>query len=225
MGKSARFRREPLAADEKQHALYYDINGWVTKELAEPHVEEAVERRQNDREVIKRGRITPQYRVHTLKSDATLWHVTGVFGDGNDDFDVPEVGDTAYTTGYIWTSTDPRWVWRVSGAHYTCCRIDVPAGKQVIVDRAPTMPRPCKHDNDKISYFPDVLISAGKFTVVAVSKFRPGGGDGYEKLSPEAARRAGLEGCGRAAVYVDLHLCLEDNIPLPQTGGLAGVDT
>ena len=222
-GHSARFTKEPLLEEEKRLALSDSLNFQVVEQLYKKEKED-VAKEGPDNEDIRRGYVTPQYRLHTLKSEATLLHVTGAFGEealseGEEGYEIPEVGDIAYTNGFIWTSTNPRWIWRGNGGQYTRCRIDVPAGTQVIVDRAPVSGslNSCQADNGKISYFPDVLLSAGKFTVVAVSKFKAGGGEGYGELTPEVARRVGLEGCGEDAVYVDVHLCLEDSMHLPET--------
>jgi len=218
-GGSARFRTQPSSEEKTERELEFDeIESFttieITEEIAKADGEGKADRGQSDGEVIRRGVATTQYRLHTLKSDTTLLHVTGEFGVGEDAFDIPQVNDTVYTNGFVWTSTDPRWTWGVSRHHYIRCSIDVPAGNQVIVDRAPTRLSACDHGDGRTSYFPDVLISAGQFTVLEVSKFKQGGGDGYGELTTDMAQRMGRG----ATVYVDLRLRLENNTVFRQKG-------
>ena len=77
----------------------------------------------------------------------------------------------AYTTGFIWTNTHPSWSWK-SAKHGVIvrCQIHLPAGMQVVVDRAPTYTQDCETADGKRSLFPDVLIPPSKFKVTSVQR-------------------------------------------------------
>ena len=58
------------------------------------------------------------------------------------------------------------------------CRIDLPAGAQVIIDRSPVSPDDCEFDEEGgRSLFPDVLLLPGQFRVTEVKRYKT---DDYE---------------------------------------------
>ena len=45
---------------------------------------------------------------------------------------------TCYTKGTLWTNIDPRWTWKHIDFQCIRCRVKLPGGTQVIIDRSPT---------------------------------------------------------------------------------------
>lgn len=130
----------------------------------------------------------PQYYTQTLKNPATVVHIVTDerFWDMSevlDDLDMPkirtsDVGRLAYTSGILWCNSSPNWTWKSRGDTMIRCRIDLPAGAQVIIDRSPVDPDGCEFDEEGgRSLFPDVLLLPGQFRVTDVKRYKT---DDYE---------------------------------------------
>lgn len=125
----------------------------------------------------------PQYCLKTVTTSETLVHIIpddrfGYRNDGSDygdDTVYPRVGESWYTGGMIWTNADPDWEW--SGMwgdddRKWRCRIEIPAGTQVIMDRSPVGLQWCEMEDGKKSLFPDVLLAPGEFYVKSVTRYK-----------------------------------------------------
>ena len=128
----------------------------------------------------------PQYYTQTLKTPATVVHIvtSGEFWDTSDvpdwksDMDklrTSHAGRVAYTTGILWCNSSPDWTWKSSASDTIIrCRIDLPAGTQVIIDRSPVYGGfDCEFDDEgNRSRFPDVLLLPGEFRIKDVKRYR-----------------------------------------------------
>lgn len=128
----------------------------------------------------------PQYYTHTLRKPATVVHIitSGNFWDDSDaynwDPDMSKIrtshaGRVAYTTGILWCNANPNWTWNSGGDDTIIrCRIDLPAGTQVIIDRSPVYGgTECEFDDEGgRSFFPDVLLLPGEFIITDVKRYR-----------------------------------------------------
>ena len=124
-----------------------------------------------------------QYYTQTLNADATVVHMVsgGEFwneaqsGDphGPGKLRTCHKGRPAYTTGMLWCNTSPNWQWKTSGDTAIRCRIHLPAGTQVIVDRSPVFGSVnyCDPEGRK-SQFPDVLLLPGEFEITDVKRYK-----------------------------------------------------
>ena len=127
-----------------------------------------------------------QYYTQTLKADATVVHVVsgGEFWneaqsgdrDGPGKLRTCHKGRLAYTTGMLWCNTSPNWQWKTRGDTAIRCRIHLPAGTQVIVDRSPVFGNVnhCEFGDPegRKSQFPDVLLLPGEFEITDVKRYK-----------------------------------------------------
>lgn len=123
-----------------------------------------------------------QYYLKTIRQSTVVTHIinSGHFWKpgprqaGRDSqLDDIQEQDVAYTAGFLWTNTHPNWTWKSSSTRNAIvrCQIHLPAGMQVVVDRAPVYVQDCATPDDKKSAFPDVLIPPGKFKVTSVQRY------------------------------------------------------
>lgn len=122
-----------------------------------------------------------QYYLKTLTEPAAVSHIIndGEFFrfDEDDEHIVPQT--TIYTHGFIWCNTSPNWMWKASDPHGKLmrCRILLPVGTQVVVDRSPVYDNECQFDEARTSIFPDVLLPPGQFEITSVARYRDDGED------------------------------------------------
>jgi hypothetical protein len=96
---------------------------------------------------------------------------------GHDQLSIPEgninIG-ACYTKGMLWTNTDPRWTWKHVDFQCIRCRIKLPWGTQVIIDRSPTgyPVKNCTLPGGGPSKYADVLLPPGKFHIDKVVCYR-----------------------------------------------------
>lgn len=120
----------------------------------------------------------PQFYLLTTSHDAILSHIQpdGVFWDNMrmfSDINPPKVGDMCYTNGFVWTNPSATWSWKnKSNKRMTRVRIDVSAGTQVVIDRAPVFGGVGCQFDERASLFPDVLLAPAEFTVTNVVRYR-----------------------------------------------------
>lgn len=138
----------------------------------------------------------PQYFTQTLETPATVVHMitSGEFWDDSDDgFDIGKLrthhkGKCAYTNGMLWCNSSPHWTWKTNDRNDTSirCRIDLPAGTQVLIDRSPVYGgTTCEFDDNRgISLFPDVLLLPGQFQIVDMKRYKR---EGYESDDEDLA--------------------------------------
>ena len=128
----------------------------------------------------------PQYYTQTLNADATVVHVMGgeefwneapsgdPYGPGK--LRTCHKGKYAYTTGMLWCNTSPNWQWKTRGDTAIRCRIHLPAGTQVIVDRSPVFGsvNDCEFGDPegRKSQFPDILLLPGEFEITDVKRYK-----------------------------------------------------
>jgi hypothetical protein len=102
------------------------------------------------------------------------------------------------------------------------CQIELPAGSQVLLDRAPTYTDlECETPKGRLSMFPDVLLPPSKFTIVSVQRYTAGAEqeDTPRRLSPTSVwsqqeySKYILE---NNDVFVDIQLRLEASWKLPE---------
>ena len=76
----------------------------------------------------------------------------------------------------LWCNTSPNWQWKTSGDTAIRCRIHLPAGTQVIVDRSPVFGslNKCEFGDPegRRSEFPDILLLPGKFEITDVKRYK-----------------------------------------------------
>ena len=118
-----------------------------------------------------------QYYMHTMETDGVVSHIMtdGDFWEPEHKTTLPKAGQLAYTKGIIWTNTDPFWTWKskFNATRKARCRIRLPPGSQIIIDRAPVYDgTDCTFDQHRISKFPDVLLLPGVFRVLKVKLYR-----------------------------------------------------
>lgn len=210
-GGSAKFTREPsegipigkfLESSEEMRALgKFTQTSWETV-LGELYsgrthmpTRKSAEQRESEAFV---GRFDNQAKsqFYLLKTtqEATVSHIqpNGVFWEEDQwsrsrDIKPPEVGDMCYTNGFLWTNPSPGWSWKSKpGKPITRVRIDIPAGTQVVIDRAPVFGGvDCQFDEHRTSLFPDVLLSPAEFTVTNVVRYRSTNEDYNTGENPE----------------------------------------
>ena len=132
------------------------------------------------------NRYKTQYYTQTLKMETTMVvHIVqgGEFWDeaerdGPRKLRTRHKGESVYTTGMLWCNTSPNWEWKTRDDTDTVirCRIHLPAGTQVIVDRSPVrgLVNSCEfgdHEKKK-SPFPDVLLLPGEFEIEDVKRYK-----------------------------------------------------
>lgn len=150
---------------------------------------------------------TPQYYAQELKTPATVVHMHEGAPGSVGELVRPEAS-TLFTSGVLWTNASPNWTWlrgplvwppermTLATKKKHCmwiirCRVDLPAGTQVVVDRHPIklvknswFPRDAcvlertADGTARVAPFPDVLLLPGKFERTSVRHYR-------EKLSRE----------------------------------------
>lgn len=121
----------------------------------------------------------PQYYLKRLEEPAMVVHIQadGKFWELDEELQgkLPTANELVYSRGFLWTSPKPDWTWKMrNDKKLIRCRIHLPKGTQVVMDRSPVYPTPCKLDEEQnnISIFPDVLLPAGEFKVISVTKYR-----------------------------------------------------
>ena len=128
-----------------------------------------------------------QYYTHTLQNPATVVHIItdGMFWNSHTLEErsgrvraAHDVGQFAYTYGIVWCQTSPNWKWKGTGENSKVsirCRIELPAGTQVIIDRDPVRMVSnidCKpNDDESWGRFPDILLLPGEFEIVDVKSY------------------------------------------------------
>jgi hypothetical protein len=137
---------------------------------SEPRANEAFARRYDNES-------KPQYYLQTIERPTTLYHIQsdGVFWNPQwDETPDPTVGETVFTNGFVWTHPSYSWAWKNEpGARTIRVRIDVPAGTQVVVDRAPVFGgKRCQFDEGRESLVPDILLGPAMFRVTAMRRYR-----------------------------------------------------
>ena len=180
-----------------------------------------------------REHVIPQYHLTTVTAPETLVHIIA-----DEEFSIydglyPSVGQRWYTNGMIWTNTDPRWEWDGraglgSNERKWRCRIEIPEGTQVIMDRSPVHRRLCQLPDGMFSVFPDVVLAPGAFEVKGVTRYKMRGGgakdeeavvyldEGAEdKDSEDEAYARRFLGENTDAEFVDVHLLLRQSMVLP----------
>ena len=134
-----------------------------------------------------------QYYLQTVTKTAVVSHIVS-----NHFWFILETNRTlkdgarAYTAGFLWTNTNPNWTWSGIGGmggssrRKMRCRVDVPPGTQLVVDRSPVYPNTkCQFDEDRTSVFPDVLLPPGEFEIVSVKRYQTEGGEAADSDSDE----------------------------------------
>lgn len=118
-----------------------------------------------------------QYYLKTLTEAHTVTHIIddGEFFKMDKKDNTPTVGEYVYSCGFLWCNTNPNWTWRMNhGGKAIRCRIHLPAGTQVIMDRAPVYAdsNQFKFDETRKSPFPDVVLPPGRFEITKVTRYR-----------------------------------------------------
>jgi hypothetical protein len=117
-----------------------------------------------------------QYYLQTVEEKTTLIHIilSGRFWSLKESNISIDNRTHAYTTGFVWCNTSPNWTWKESHEQKPLirCRIDIPKGTQVVVDRSPVSQELCQFDADCTSLFPDVLLPPGEFEIDSVVYYR-----------------------------------------------------
>lgn len=195
-GSSAKFTREKeewlpigesLKSSEQMRGLgKYTQTSWETvlRELysdrTDPPTRPSAKQRAGEAFVSRYdNHAKPQFYLLTTTQEAILSHIqpNGVFWEDNNgirDIKNPKVGDVCYTNGFIWTNPSPGWSWKnKSNKRIIRVIIDVPAGTQVVIDRAPVYSGvECQFDEHRESLFPDVLLTPAEFIVTNVVRYR-----------------------------------------------------
>jgi hypothetical protein len=183
----------------------------------------------------------PQFYLKTTGQSTTLSHIQpdGAFwGRGmRDSRSDPTIDDMCYTNGFIWTNPNPQWAWRsANSVRVIRVRVDIPAGTQVVMDRAPVYGgRECQFDEHRVSRFPDVLLGPAEFRVTDVMRYRSTNED-YSRSgeSPELFEYVEPRKCGPsesdleyaqlrvfdADEFMDVRMVLVRQIKLPQVGSI-----
>ena len=127
----------------------------------------------------------PQYYLYELTQPATVSHIIsdGIFWDvdfpGNPDLEITknDVGKFAYTNGILWCNSSPNWSWKSEADTVIRCRIDLPAGTQVIIDRSPAFSGMlCDLDETGLlSHFPDLLLLPSEFEITSFQGYQSPG--------------------------------------------------
>jgi len=117
--------------------------------------------------------LRPQYYLWTIGTEDMVTHVThNLFWMRSEKNQDIVSGEHAYSRGFLWCNTSPNWMWNRStiSKRIIRCRIDLPIGTQVIIDRSPVFGgEECQFDqNERISRFPDVLLPPAKFEIAKV---------------------------------------------------------
>lgn len=158
-----------------------------------------------------------QYKILTLKTPTVVTHVIngGHFWNMSPgdplhgpvkglQIDNIQAGMNAYTAGFLWANTYPNWTWKGGGTKIIArCKIQLPAGSQVLLDYAPVFDEDCQTPEENLSMFPDVLIPPSKFQILSVKRYTAG------KEQEEAPRRL-----SRTSVWTEQEYAnqmLEDN--------------
>lgn len=150
-----------------------------------------------------------QYYLKTTEAPYTVTHINS--GDrfwGMDEPSEIEQGTTVYTNGFLWCNTSPNWMWtsRYEGTTLIRCRIEVPVGTQVVVDRSPAnINNMCKVDEERTSIFPDVLLPPGQFTITSVQRYT-------DKCESGAARGHSIGGRELRDEEYAARMLLSDNV-------------
>jgi len=193
-----------------------------------------------DRAFVERfdNQAKPQFYLLTVEREAMLSHIQpdGVFWSLMwDETPDPAVGDVCYTNGFVWTNTNPRWAWKNGdGSRTIRVRIEIPAGTQVVVDRAPVYGgSPCQLDEHRESLFPDVLLGPAEFRVTGVVRYRSTKEDyadsdePHERFQYVEPRKQGLAESDLEYLMVSepFHFCSDGSILLPISHFCAHVES
>ena len=149
-----------------------------------------------------------QYYLLTIEVPVTVTHIVsdGAFWGRRTDVNTKiGPGVCAYTNGFLWCNTSPNWAWKASGDKCLRCRIELPAGTQVVVDRSPTDDtNECEFDEQRYSIFPDVLLPPGVFNITSVDRYR-GATETVvcDRFRPAAAVWTDAEYTQRMLMYAD----------------------
>lgn len=190
-GGSAHFTKEPMEADPNVDSVERALTAVAKEEGSDERVckprtfgrkYEGVEEG-----FIRVERAIPQYYVKELKSPATVVHIL------NDSLSAEDLvcpsTTKLFTGGVLWTNANPNWNWQApteSNVEWKIrCRILVPSGTQVIVDRHPVslvngswFPRNAAvleqtaDGKVKVAPFPDVLLTPGEFERTSIRHYR-----------------------------------------------------
>lgn len=151
--------------------------------------------KQHDDEAFLRGRrsdVVPQYRLKEISEPQRVIHIVegGVFWDEDEkvfdkDYVTPEetdlltvqMGNIAFTHSMLWCNPSPFWAWKNTsgGKRALRCKINIPAGTQVIIDRSPVFGgTDCDPNGEpkRRSKLPDVLLAPAEFKVDSVQYYR-----------------------------------------------------
>ena len=192
--------------------------------------------------------LNPQYYLFVTHGVSTVSHIMlkGIFFaryEGGEIIEVgdPRVGETVYTSGFVWTNADPRWAWKTKEVkkknRVIRCTIEIPTGTQVVFDRSPVMAEECEMENEKISLYPDVLLPAGQFRITAITRYmtKSGRTDTPEEEEKDVVylkeQRSYVEPtvndyeyAGNRLVdaeeFVDMRLMLEKSVVFPPHGSI-----
>ena len=117
-----------------------------------------------------------QYYLQTVTRSTVVTHIisNGLFWNIMENDTQLKPGMLAYTYGLLWCNTSPNWTWKTSSEDTTArCRIELPPGTQVVVDRSPVYGgKDCQFDDNRTSLFPDVLLPPGEFEIVSVRRYQ-----------------------------------------------------
>lgn len=118
-----------------------------------------------------------QYYLKTLTKADTVSHIIrdGEFFSDREEDNNLKVGMDVYSYGFVWCNTNPNWTWKTEDEGKAMrCRIHLPAGTQVIMDRSPVYAgyNTCQFDTQRESLFPDVVLPPGKFEITSVTRYR-----------------------------------------------------
>ena len=168
--------KTPASTDNVLKELYRS-DGFAYEDTSQSYSDLAFRRTFNNTHL-------PQYYLKTTTAETTT--VTHMAHDrfwGRRELqdrkaDAPiNLGAPAYTHGFVWCNTYPNWTYNPRGKLKLLirCRIYLPKGTQVVVDRSPVYgdsgPE-CQFDDDRTSLFPDVLLPPAEFKIVSVQRYR-----------------------------------------------------
>lgn len=116
--------------------------------------------------------VTQEVKVIHFITDGKFWD-TGRLSDEKN-LNKFDEGDLAYTHGFVWCNTNPKWSWGGNNPSVVRCTIILPKHTQVVVDRGPTsgLGNMCQFDENNTSLYPDVLLPPGEFEILSAEYYR-----------------------------------------------------